>query len=246
MAPAACRRPRKAARARLEAGRRAGGGRCRSLTCSAIRCRWARSGQRMPRAAECMRGSRERRARRAPQAHLRQPNLVLFDEALEFLAAPLVAWRVPAPYRSDCLSVPAHPESSAEEQAPSGADSPIAYDPWVQCGLRTGSVTAGPRPASTSPGPPVLALPGGAGAVQQRAREVERAQVDVSPGNLALLRVDRRIQRSHALVVHETDEPFTFHNRCIAARMDEDVIREGVRRHCPADLIEAVARVVRV
>jgi hypothetical protein len=57
---------------------------------------------------------------------------------------------------------------------------------------------------------------------------------------------DRRIQRSHALLVHETDEPFTFHNCCIAARMDEDVIREGVRRHCPADLIEAVARVVRV
>lgn len=205
------------------------------------------SGQRMPRAAECMRGSRERRARRALQAHLRQPNLVLFDEALEFLAAPLVAWRVPAPYRSDCLSVPAHPESSAEEQAPSGADSPIAYDPWGPVWI-TDRLGHGWSKASID----FLQVRLFWRSLEELAlsnNEHEKWSVLKWMYRPAIWRYyvwDRRIQRSHALVVHETDEPFTFHNCCIAARMDEDVIREGVRRHCPADLIEAVARVVRV
>lgn len=54
---------------------------------------------------------------------------------------------------------------------------------------------------------------------------------------------DQRIGRSRCFEVHERDEPFSFHNCCIAARMDADVVREGVRRNIPADVIKAVERV---
>lgn len=37
---------------------------------------------------------------------------------------------------------------------------------------------------------------------------------------------DKRIGRSHCLEVHEREEPFTFHNCCIAARVDEEGVRE--------------------
>ncbi len=55
---------------------------------------------------------------------------------------------------------------------------------------------------------------------------------------------DQRLGKSHCLQWHERDETFSFHNCCIAARMEEDAIREGVRRNIPEDIIEAVERVV--
>ena len=56
---------------------------------------------------------------------------------------------------------------------------------------------------------------------------------------------NQRIGKSRCLDVHENDEPFGFHNCCIAARMDEDAVREGVRRNMPADIIKAVEAVCR-
>ena len=54
---------------------------------------------------------------------------------------------------------------------------------------------------------------------------------------------DKKLGRSQCFPVHERDDPFSFHNCCIAARMDEDVIREGVRRNISAEIIKAVDKV---
>lgn len=53
---------------------------------------------------------------------------------------------------------------------------------------------------------------------------------------------DRRKGHSLCLVTHENDEPFSFHNCCLAVGMDEDILRAGIRRNLPAQLIEAVTR----
>lgn len=55
---------------------------------------------------------------------------------------------------------------------------------------------------------------------------------------------DKQIGKSHVFEVHENDEPFSFHNCCIAAGMkDEDAIREGIRRNMPPVVINAVEQV---
>lgn len=54
---------------------------------------------------------------------------------------------------------------------------------------------------------------------------------------------DRKIGKSHCFPVHERDDPFSFHNCCIAARVLADVIREGVRRNVPVEVIKAVDKV---
>lgn len=53
---------------------------------------------------------------------------------------------------------------------------------------------------------------------------------------------DKRMGRSHCLEVHEREEPFTFHNCCIAARVDEEGVREGVRRSLPDEVVQAIDR----
>lgn len=50
--------------------------------------------------------------------------------------------------------------------------------------------------------------------------------------------------RSVSFAVHEADDPFSFHNCCLAVGMDEDVLRKGVRRNLPAALISRVEDVV--
>lgn len=42
---------------------------------------------------------------------------------------------------------------------------------------------------------------------------------------------------------HENDEPFSFHNCCKAVGMDEDTLRDGLRRNIDPEIIEAVERV---
>ena len=54
---------------------------------------------------------------------------------------------------------------------------------------------------------------------------------------------DKSVGKSHCKEVHENDEPFGFHNCCLAARLDEDLVREGVRRNIPVDVIKAVEKV---
>lgn len=53
---------------------------------------------------------------------------------------------------------------------------------------------------------------------------------------------DKRIGHSHCLEVHEREEPFTFHNCCIAARVDEEGVREGVRRNLHDQVVQAIER----
>jgi hypothetical protein len=48
--------------------------------------------------------------------------------------------------------------------------------------------------------------------------------------------------KSHRLLTHERDDTFSFHNCCMAARMDEDILREGVRRNIPKDILQSVER----
>ncbi|MFA7267521.1 MAG: hypothetical protein WC054_14525 [Candidatus Nanopelagicales bacterium] len=54
---------------------------------------------------------------------------------------------------------------------------------------------------------------------------------------------DKRIGRSHCLEEHERDQTFSFHNCCIAARVTEDLVRNGFRRNLPAELMTAVTKV---
>jgi hypothetical protein len=55
---------------------------------------------------------------------------------------------------------------------------------------------------------------------------------------------DVRIGRSHCLATHERDHPFSFHNCAMAARMEPDAVRAGVRRNVAVELYQAVIRVV--
>ena len=50
----------------------------------------------------------------------------------------------------------------------------------------------------------------------------------------------KKLGKSLCFPVHERDDPFSFHNCCIAARMVADVVREGVRRNVSAEVIKAV------
>ena len=54
---------------------------------------------------------------------------------------------------------------------------------------------------------------------------------------------DKTTGSSRCFPSHERDDPFSFHNCCIAARVDADGVREGVRRNTPADIIKAVEKV---
>lgn len=54
---------------------------------------------------------------------------------------------------------------------------------------------------------------------------------------------DKKLGRSQVFTVHENDEPFSFHNCCLLTGMDEDEIRQGVRRVLPAVVVEAVEQV---
>lgn len=56
---------------------------------------------------------------------------------------------------------------------------------------------------------------------------------------------DKKLGRSVCFETHQRTLPFSFHNCCIAARMDPDALREGVRRNLPQDVLTAVDRVMK-
>jgi len=56
---------------------------------------------------------------------------------------------------------------------------------------------------------------------------------------------DQNAGRSVCIETHQRTLPFSFHNCCLAAGMDGDVLREGVRRNLPTDVLNAVERVCR-
>lgn len=51
---------------------------------------------------------------------------------------------------------------------------------------------------------------------------------------------DKKLGKSLCFPVHENDDPFSYHNCCISARVDEDRVREGVRRNIPVEIYKAV------
>lgn len=55
---------------------------------------------------------------------------------------------------------------------------------------------------------------------------------------------DQAKGKSHVWEIHERDEPFTFYNCCLAAKMEADVLREMIQRRLPVEVYEAVERVV--
>ena len=54
---------------------------------------------------------------------------------------------------------------------------------------------------------------------------------------------DQRRGKSHCLEVHERDDPFSFHNCCLAVRMEEELLRDGVSRNIPVEVLNAVRAV---
>lgn len=170
-------------------------------------------------------------------------NLVLFDELLDFLKAPLLKqFDLPAEYASDIGQV-AVVEVDDDEDGRADA-TVIPYDAWGDAWVADSHDQKWSKE----------------GLLFTQVRLFWRSMEELSLSNneqekWSVLRwifrpaiwkyyaYDKRIGKSHCLEVHENDEPFGFHNCCLAARMDEDMVREGVRRNVPAEVIEAVEKV---
>lgn len=176
-------------------------------------------------------------------------NLVLFDELLDQLKAPLYKSKaaIPDEYRSDIASVRLKEENpdvaSFVDEDPDEAIA-IPYDAWgtpevvddkglawSQEGLIYTQVRLFWRSLEE------LALANNEGEKWSVLRWIFR------PAYWSYYVYDKRIGKSHCLRVHERDEPFSFHNCCLASRMDADAVREGVRRNIPEDIIKAVEKV---
>ncbi len=176
--------------------------------------------------------------------HIEQSNnLVLFDELLDVLKAPLLhKTHLPTEFVSDVGRVAPAEDDECEEARAESVQIPYEAwgDAWVtdEKGLHW----------STE------------GLLFTQVRLFWRSMEELALSNneqekWSVLRwifrpaiwkhyvYDKRIGQSHCFEVHERDEPFTFHNCCIAARMDADAVREGVRRNIPAEVIKAVERV---
>ena len=187
-------------------------------------------------------------AKRAKLArHLEQSNnLVLFDELLDFLKAPLLKNTVEldATFASDVGTVAVI--EADEEGCSQDADEAIAipYEAWGTAWVKDANGLAWSKE----------------GLLFTQVRLFWRSMEELALNNneqekWSVLRwifrpaiwkhyvYDKRIGKSHCMEVHERDEPFSFHNCCIAARVDGDVVREGVRRNIPVEVIKAVEKV---
>jgi hypothetical protein len=175
-------------------------------------------------------------------------NLLLFEEVLEYLRAPLVQVAIPSEFFSDCGKVPVVDEQDDEAET----DAMIPYEPWgtpwftYHYKSRTCSQVIGWSKEALLHlqvrlfwrSLEELGLNGNEQEKWSVLKWIFRPAIRKEHVYIA------RIGKSRCLQWHERDETFSFHNCCIAARMDEDVIREGVRRNVPAQIIEAVERVV--
>lgn len=176
--------------------------------------------------------------------HLEQSNnLVLFDELLDYLKAPLLRnTQLPTEYASDVGKVAVFDEDEDEEIRAESVQ--IPYEAWGEAWVTDDKGLNW----STE------------GLLFTQVRLFWRSMEELALSNneqekWSVLRwifrpaiwkhyvYDKRIGRSHCFEVHERDEPFSFHNCCIAARMEADVVREGVRRNVPVEVIKAVERV---
>lgn len=187
-------------------------------------------------------------AKRAKLArHLEKSNnLVLFDELLDFLKAPLLKQQIDmdATFASDVGTVGVIEVD--EDGNTHDADSAlvIPYEAWGEEWVTDSSGLAWSKE----------------GLLFTQVRLFWRSMEELALSNneqekWSVLRwmfrpaiwkhyvYDKRIGRSHCFEVHERDETFSFHNCCIAARVDEDTVREGVRRNIPAEVVKAVEKV---
>ncbi|WP_126448181.1 hypothetical protein [Sulfuricystis multivorans] len=168
-------------------------------------------------------------------------NLVLFDELLDYLKAPLLKnCQMPKEYQSDVGMV----EIVEEDDEEAVESITIPYEAWGDVWVIDKHGLAWSKE----------------GLLYTQVRLFWRSMEELALSNneqekWSVLRwifrpaiwkyyvYDKRIGRSQCLAIHERDEPFSYHNCCIAARMDEDAVREGVRRNVPAEIIKAVERV---
>lgn len=187
--------------------------------------------------------SAEDKLARRRQRFLREfagsPNLVLFHEVHRLLGEPLGRCAEGGWLREDVGAV-----VPAKGDVEEGTDTRhIAHQPWgpewvSACGL-SWSVEAVRHLQ-------VQLFYRSMAELTLRHNESEKWSVlkwIMAPALVRRYVFDARLGRSHCLVTHERDHPFSFHNCCMAARMDEDVIRETVRRYTPAPVLEAVDQV---
>ena len=173
-------------------------------------------------------------------------NLVLFDELLDFLKAPLLKQQIDmdATFASDVgtVAVIEVDEDGTTQDADSAIQ--IPYEAWGEEWVTDSNGLAWSKE----------------GLLFTQVRLFWRSMEELALNNneqekWSVLRwifrpaiwkhyvYDKRIGRSHCFEVHERDETFSFHNCCIAARVDEDTVREGVRRNIPAEVVKAVEKV---
>lgn len=177
------------------------------------------------------------------EAMAQNPAQALFDEVLAFLRRPLFTVGGMDCRQSERWGVEMLNEEP-ENEPPDPWERPIAYEAWGEPWIedRNGFSTSFE----------------GIGHLQKLVfwesleemglinNELEKWSVlkwVFTPAIRKLYIFDRRINRSHCLPWHERDHPFSFHNCCIAARVDEEDIRNGFRRNVPAEIIQAVERV---
>ena len=187
-------------------------------------------------------------AKRAKLArHLEQSNnLVLFDELLDFLKAPLLKNTVEldATFASDVGTVAVIKNDVYGCLQVADEAIAIPYEAWGTAWVKDANGLAWSKE----------------GLLFTQVRLFWRSMEELALNNneqekWSVLRwifrpaiwkhyvYDKRIGKSHCMEVHERDEPFSFHNCCIAARVDGDVVREGVRRNIPVEVIKAVEKV---
>ena len=175
-------------------------------------------------------------------------NLMLFEDLLEILKAPLFEGiRAPAEYTSDIAGVSCAEEVSSDEETGEvdAAESvAIPYEAWGETWItdsngqewsREGLIFTQNRLFWRSM--EELAL---------RNNEQEKWSVlrwIFRPAIWKYYVYNTRIGASHCVPVHERDEPFSFHNCAIAARVDAEAVREGVRRNVAADVVKMVEKV---
>lgn len=176
----------------------------------------------------------------------KDPTLVLFDELAEYLRQPLIAraaWSDEMG-RSDRFDVPLVTETEDQEAESGDTATDIPYESW---------------------GKPWVVDDNG---LSWSAEAVQHLQIQLlweSLEEMALTNNElekwnvlkwifmpairkyyvwsKALGKSRVFELHERDHPFSFHNCCMAARADEDLIRDTFRRYLDPEALNAVLKV---
>lgn len=187
--------------------------------------------------------------RKALKQAEQNPTLWLFDEVLEFLCQPLLDHAmIPQQYRSDRANVvPAQEEEVIETTRVH--DHVIPFEPWGPAWLMSEHQGGVQLPWSYESVQHLQHLVFWESMEEMALSYNEQEKWDIlkwvfRPAIRKYYIWDARIGKSHCYAEHESDQTFSFHNCCMAARMDEDHIRDGFRRNLPAEVINAVLRAI--